>query len=202
MHAIQQLRNESGAPRRFLPPARYARLRFLSAVTVAILSFVALARADPALEYKVKAGFLFNFIRFVEWPARSFSETNSPVVIGVLSDDSAAPVLQQALAGKSVDNRPLEVRLIAEAGEARACHILFLGRDRKHQAGEILERLKGAAVLTVSEIEQFCQRGGMLNFVRQDESFRFEINLESAKRADLKISSRLSSMATIIKDTK
>ena len=135
MHLNQQQRNQSDIPPRLLPAARNAWLRRLAVLTVAVLASVSPGGADPVLEYKVKAGFLFNFIRFVEWPSNSFNETNSSVVIGVLSDDPAAPVLQHALAGKSVDGRALEMRLVTGAGEARVCHILFLGRARKNQAG-------------------------------------------------------------------
>jgi hypothetical protein len=123
-------------------------------------------------------------------------------VVGVLAEDLAAPVLQQALAGKSANGHPLEIRLLKETAEAGKCHLVFIGRAQEGRVKDIIEQLKAAPVLTVSEIDRFGQRGGMINLVRNDDSFRFEVNLNALERAGLKISSRLSSQATIVKDAK
>jgi hypothetical protein len=169
---------------------------------VLALSAIPAARpADPAFEYKVKAGFLFNFLKFVEWPPETFAADDMPFLIGVLDNDPAAPVLRQAFVGKTVNGRKIEVRSFPDPIGARVCQLLFLSRAQQNSVDELRRQLKGAAVLTVSETEQFCQRGGMINFVRQDESLRFEINLGAIKSAGLNMSSKLASMAIIVKET-
>ena len=152
---------------------------------------------DSELEYKVKAAFLYNFISFVEWPTNKVAGTNTTIVVGCLQDDPAAPVLARALEGKP--GRPIKLVVFKEKEDPGECHLLFIGRTRKAQVDDTLARLQKAPVLTVSEIDLFAQRGGMINFVRHERAFRFEVNLEAADRAGLRISSKLASMATIIK---
>ncbi len=152
---------------------------------------------DPTLEYKVKAGYLFNFARFVEWPAHSLSSTNSTITIGLLTSDPAAPILQQALSGKVANGRPLKVLLLAETSELALCHMFFFSRAEKGRLEEILKHSRGTTT-TVGEIDRFAHRGGIINLVRKDESYRFEINLKAGEQAGLKISSKLAVMATIV----
>src|SRR4051812_47499750 len=121
---------------------------------------------DPALEYKVKAAFLLNFAKFVGWPAQALSSGSVPLVVGTISDDPVAPVLTQALAGKSVNGHPLKVVTFEDADDLKHCHLLFLSRARKGQVDEVLKRLAGAPVLTVGEMEDFAHRGGIINLVR------------------------------------
>lgn len=204
MHSLEQQYEDRDTQARRDCLARIARARRMvwSIIAIIIGGAFSASAADAALEYKVKAGFIYNFIKFVEWPVTALSASNSSVVVGVLADDLAASVLQQALAGKSVNGHALEVRLLKETHEAGDCHLVFIGRAQEGRVKDILEQLKAAPVLTVSEIDQFGQRGGMINLVRNDDSFRFEINLKALERAGLKISSRLSSQATIVKDAK
>jgi hypothetical protein len=181
---------------------RTAGARSLAWIIVILAAAFSTFAAESALEYKVKAGFIYNFVKFVEWPATALGASNSSVVVGVLSDDPAAPVLQQALSGKSVNGRALEVRVLKETAGVGDCHLVFIGRTQEGRVKDVLDQLKEAPVLTVSESDRFCQRGGMINLVRNDDSFRFEINLKAAERASLKISSRLSGQATIVKNVK
>jgi hypothetical protein len=154
---------------------------------------------DAELEYKVKAAFLFNFISFVEWPAGKLAAKDTDVIVGCLPDDPAAPVLARALEGKTVEGRRIKLVVFKDTDDFRDCHLLFIGRARREKVDDVLSRLKQTPVLTVSEIDQFAQRGGMINFVRHERTFRFEINLGAAERAGLRISSKLASMATIVK---
>ena len=168
---------------------------------LAIACWLAGTAAAPAqdleLEYKLKAGFLFNFISFVEWPTNKLAGLNDPVRVGCLADDPAAPILARALEGKP--GRPIKLVVFKEKDDLRDCHLLFISRARKAQVEPTLARLQKAPVLTVSETDMFAQHGGMINFVRHERAFRFEIILEAAERANLRISSKLASMATIIK---
>jgi hypothetical protein len=172
----------------------------LSLAVACTLLLAPAARAqDAELEYKVKAAFLYNFISFVEWPAGKLAAKDTDVVVGCLPDDPAAPVLARALEGKTVEGRRIKLVVFKDTDDFRDCHLLFIGRARKDKVDDVLARLKQMPVLTVSEIDQFAQRGGMINFVRHERTFRFEINLGAAERSGLRISSKLASMATIIK---
>ena len=184
-----------------------SRLWFVSlwSVLLAALSMVATgAGADTAtaLEYKVKAGYLFNFAKFVDWPAKTLPVTNSPIVIGVLEDDPAAPLLDQQLQGKVANGHPLLVRRLPDLAGVPVCQIFFISRAQSQRTDELLANSQTAPVLLVGEADQFAHRGGMINFVRKDETFRLEVNLEAAEKAGLKVSSKLASIATLVKTRK
>jgi hypothetical protein len=153
---------------------------------------------DAELEYKLKAAFLFNFLKFTEYPTNQHVAPDNALVIGCLPDDPAAPILAAVMEGKTLDGRPLRLVAFKEGEDIRRCHLLFIGRALKVKGEEAIERLKASPVLTVGEVDQFAHRGGMINFVRHERTFRFEINLKAAERAGLRISSKLGSMATII----
>jgi hypothetical protein len=156
---------------------------------------------DAELEYKVKAAFIFNFISFVEWPTNKLAAADTVVLVGCLPEDPAAPILARALEGKVAEGRKIKFVVLKGVEEVGACHLLFLGREQKSHMDGVLAGLKGSPVLTVSELEGFGQRGGMINFVRHERTFRFEVNLGAAERVGLRISSKLASMATIVKTT-
>ena len=153
---------------------------------------------DAELEYKLKAAFLFNFLKFTEFPTNQYAAPDAALVIGCLPDDPAAPILAAVMEGKAIEGRPLRLVMFKEGDDIRRCHLLFITRTLKVKGEEAIERLKNSPVLTVGEVDQFAQRGGMINFVRHERTFRFEINLKVAERAGLRISSKLGSMATII----
>jgi len=181
---------------------RRAWLAALSAVLALLWASWSLRAAESsslALEYKVKAGYLFNFAKFVEWPTAALPETNSPIVVGVMDGAEALLAIQQQLQGKTVNHRPLQVKTIAADGPITACHILFVSRSAGQAAAEVRQALGQAATLLVGETEQFAERGGIIGFVREEESFRIHLNLEAATRAGLKVSARLSSIAKLVK---
>jgi len=164
-------------------------------------AMVAAADSDEAaaIEYKVKAGFLVNFVKFAQWPDNTFPSTNSPIIIGLFETDPAAPVLERALEQKTAGSRPLQVRRFSATEPPVNCHLFFLSRAEQAQAGRLLDRVKGIPVLTVSESEGFARGGGMINFVMKGGNIRFEINLAAVERAGLQISSKLANMATLVK---
>ena len=155
--------------------------------------------ADEGREYRVKAGFLFNFAKYVEWPTNALPQTNSEIRIGVLADDPAAPILQEVLAGKVANGRPIKVVLLKSVSALPDCHIFFLSRAERGRVDEVLARARGTTTVTVGEVDQFAHRGGIINFVRQNDAFRFEVNLSGAEQAGLKISAYLAGMATVVK---
>lgn len=150
--------------------------------------------AQPT-EYQLKAAFLFNFAMFVEWPQQAFAERTSPFVIGVLGENPFHDDLSKTLQNKKIDDHPLVVKEIRVPADATNCHLLFISASEKKRLPELLQSLKGTSVLTVSEIEQFTEEGGMINFVLQGTKVRFQINKDTASAAGLRISSKLMNLA-------
>ena len=154
------------------------------------------AAEPPALEYQVKAAFILNFAKFVEWPAQAFADAEAPLSIGIFGEDPFGEVLDQMSRDSKLNGRSVVIRRSRFLHELENCQILFFSRSEEASLVESLEALKGSSVLTVGESENFAERSGVIGFVRQDNKVRFEINLASARRAQLKISSKLLSLAS------
>lgn len=149
-------------------------------------------------EYTVKAAFLFNFAKFVEWPAEAFASPASPVVIAVLGRDPFGPMLDEMTHDERVNGREIVVRRVKWDDNLGGAHILFVGSSEARRMPQLLDRLGGTSVLTVGEYDEFARGGGMIHFVTQNYRVRFEINARAASNAGLKISSKLLSLATIV----
>lgn len=152
------------------------------------------ASAQDSLEYRVKAAFLFNFAKFIEWPQGESEE----FVIAVLGQDPFGPVLEATLAGKEVGGLPIAVRRIESLEGPDVGQILFVSRSEDEIVAEHLARL-GTGVLTVGESKPFARAGGMVNFVLRDGKVRFEIDATSAEESGIKISSKLLSVAVAVR---
>lgn len=157
------------------------------------------AQAQGSSEYAVKAAFLYNFTKFVEWPSGAFGESSAPLIVGVLGQDPFGGALDQILQGKTVNGRPVLIQRLTWGQNLRACHILFICQSERKRLAQILSSLRGMSVLTISEIAQFNQQGGIINFVIDQNKVRFEINMAAAEQGGLKISSRLLSLAKAAK---
>jgi hypothetical protein len=148
------------------------------------------AVAAPTAQ-QVEAVFLFYFSQFVEWPPRAFADERSPIVIGVLGADPFGGALDQAVAGEQVNGRPIVVRRLKSIDEAAGCHILYISSSESPQLPQILSTLKGRSVLTVSDLGDFVQSGGMIRFGLVDQRVRLYINEHAAQAAGLTLSSKL-----------
>ena len=155
--------------------------------------------AQPADEYQVKAGFLFNFAKFITWPEAAFPSPDTPFVIAIVGTDPFGVILDQAVAGKQVLDRPIVVRRFATLDDIDRCHILFASRSVTNQYERIFNKANTLFSLTVGESDQFAQRGGIINFVIRDQKIRFEINPDAARRADVRINAKLLKLAEIVK---
>ena len=153
------------------------------------------AQDSQPTEYQIKAAFLYNFAKFVDWPPGAFEQPKSPIVFGILGESPFREDLARTIQNKTVDSHPLVVRNYQSAAQATNCHILFICISEKKRLPEILMSLKGHSVLTVSETERFTEAGGMINFVLQGTKIRLRINNAAATQAGLKISSKLLSLA-------
>jgi len=163
------------------------------------LGFVAQISAQTAEESQVKAAYLYNFAKFVEWPAGIFRDPVDPAVICVVGDERTSDVLEQAVAGKKVSGRPMEARRPRSAAEFKSCHILFIGFSDKERIAGVLNGLQRSSVLTVGQSGQFIPLGGMINLELKDATIGLEIDPEASNAAGLKISSRLLVVARLVK---
>lgn len=161
-----------------------------------------LAASDPRRPSgvaEVKAVFLFNFTKFVEWPPEAFADPASPLVIGVLGPDPFGPALDEAVAGEKADGRRVEVVRFKSLDELGPCHILFIAAAYEERAPELLRRLRRDATLTVSDIPGFTARGGVVQFLTEGGRVRFEISQAAAERAGLRVSARLLNLASVVR---
>jgi hypothetical protein len=156
----------------------------------------------PPNEYEVKSACLYNFLKYVEWPAQALPDPKGPFLLGVLGDDPFGKLLDNTVADKSIDERKIMVRRSNRLEDLKTCHLLFVSQSEKSRVKRILADLKDAGVLTVGEFDTFAHDGGMINFTRAGEKVRFEINLNAAQRSGLKISPKLLNVAKIISPPK
>lgn len=145
--------------------------------------------AQAPNEYRVKAAFILNFARFVEWPADAYSE-GGVLVVGIIGDNPFGGSLDQ-LNGTTVNGRRISIRRFKVGDYLKGCQILFIGSSERNRLGKILDSVKGGNVLTIGELPQFNQAGGVIKFVIDDYKVRFEINAGAAGHARLRISSKL-----------
>ena len=157
----------------------------------------ALAVEGPG-EYEVKAALLFNFARFVAWPAESFSGPDAPFVVAVVGNDPFGQALERTLAGKTVGGRPIQIRRWRKARDRGPCQILFVAASERGSLRAVLDDVRDQPVLTVGDMAEFATSGGIIGLVMERSHVRFEINSASATRARLAISSRLLSLARVV----
>ena len=156
------------------------------------------ARVPSADEWQIKSAFIYNFTKFVEWPPAAFDTASQPIVIGVLGEQSLAEQLAAVVAGRNVNGRSIEVRPVRTAAEARATQLLFVTAAQESRFAAMRSELTDSPVLTVGETPSFSVTGA-IGFVQDGEKLRFEINVDIAERAHLKISSQLQKLAAAIR---
>jgi hypothetical protein len=150
-------------------------------------------------DYDVKAAYLYNFGHFVGWPANAASAKNDSFMVCVLGQDPFGPVLDTTLSGESIAGKRVTAKRISTPQESGNCQILFLSSVEDPQLHKIIEALNEQPVLTVSDMPQFSQRGGMIQFVLEGKKIRFEVNLTAAQHAGLTLSSELLKVATTVR---
>jgi hypothetical protein len=156
------------------------------------------AAQDATLEYRVKAEFLYNFAKFVEWPRRAFPGPDTPFTI-CLAGDPFRGVLERTIRGETLNGRLLTVRRIAAAEEVRGCHLVYVNESEERRSAEIIKAVGNEPMLTVGDTAAFMNNGGMIRFTERGRRIRFEINVAAAERASLRVSSRLLKLADIVR---
>jgi len=156
--------------------------------------------ADPETltEYQIKAGFFFNFTRFVEWPEDAFATPTSPIVACIVGETPLTDLLTGVALGKVVNGRAVSITWVKPADDFRACNLLFISEAAERRTSEILARLRKTHTLTVGENPGFPRAGGMINFSIQDNKVKLEMNLDAATRAGLKVNSKLIAVSRLV----
>lgn len=157
--------------------------------------------ADGPSEYEVKAAFLQKFTSFIEWPHYVFPYDDSPFVIGILGSDPFGDVLSEVIADHVVNERSFVIRRWERASDVSHCQILFISDSEAPHLADILLKLPAEGLLTVSDIPDFAGSGGVIGFFVEENRMRFEVNIEAARKADLKISSKLLNLARLVGQT-
>lgn len=155
--------------------------------------------AQTVEDSRVKAAYLYNFAKFVEWPPKAFRNAEDPTVICVLGDQRTSDALESGLSGKRADGKLVEARKPHSLAEIRSCHVLFIGFSDKQRIAQLLDQLQGANVLTVGQSDQFLALGGMINLALKDSRIELEIDPDASSAAGLKISSRLLVVGRLVK---
>jgi YfiR/HmsC-like len=153
------------------------------------------AQAQSLEEHDVKAAFVLKLMNFVQWPSEA---RGRDLIIGFIGADATSDALQRQAAGQSINGRRVVVRRLGVDDDLKACQVIFVGASERKNTPTVLERLRGASVLTVGEFDGFGQHGGIINLVVNDGRIHFEVNPHAAEQAHLQISSRLLSLATIV----
>jgi len=196
----QRIHNDMPSVARAFAGAAMVRLltAVLAAVMLPCVATITTAETPVLLENQVKALFLFNFAKYVDWPSQAFPSDNATIVIGLVGEGSFGDDFKQVIAGKTINGRTVVVKRVAGEQEYKSCHILFISASQKDHLAEILSAVKGSAILTVGETEQFLAQDGMINLRKKENKIRLEINLGAAQRANLKLSSKLLGVADVV----
>ena len=158
------------------------------------------AQTKAPTEYQVKAAFLYNFAKFVDWPPSAFSDVKQPLDICVYGRDPFGSALEDALLGKMVGERRVGLARAMQLQDLASCHVIFVSASVRESTADLANRLKGRAVLLVGESEGFAASGGTIQFTIEGNRVHFIINPDAAERAGLKISSKLLALAKIVRD--
>ena len=146
-------------------------------------------------EFQLKAAITYNFAKFVKWPDGTFLETTTPLVVCVMGNSKASSGFE-SLEGKYLGQHPIQVNYLQSPNDCHEGHVLYIANSKSHRVDEALFLFQGKPILTVSDIESFASRGGMVSLVKVRKNIRFAINLDAATSVDLQISSKLHPLAT------
>lgn len=155
--------------------------------------------APAASEYQIKSVFVYNFVNFVTWPETSFSSNDSNFNICILGEDPFGMLLDVTTEGQNAHNRPIAVQRIKKISDIRPCQILFVSESEEYRLADIFAFTERYTILTVSDIEDFILRGGMVEFFNSNNKVRLGINPDLARNANLHIDANLIQLSTIIK---
>ena len=176
-------------------PARFSMLLLVASIPT-------FAQTPAWDEYQVKAAYIFNFAKFVEWPTHPLADSSEPIRICIAGQSPVGSVLGDMVQGKKIGDRPLVVQHILDAQQAAKCQILFIGAAEKKRMPVLLEALKGSDILTVGESDDFIALGGLVGLRLEGKRVCIRVCLEAVDRTGLRISSKLLGLVEIVKGHK
>ncbi len=201
------MHNCGTVPRRYTPQGgltlshsgHFSQLAAVAMVWALIAVSSLHAQQSKPAEYEVKAAYLYNFGRFVQWPAKVAAAKGDTFAFCVLGQDPFGPTLDATIASETIDGKQVMAKRISRPQDALNCRVLFISSSEDNRLKEILGVLGKASVLTVSDMPQFSLRGGMIQFLLEGNRIRFEVNLTTAESAGLTLSSELLKVALTVR---
>jgi hypothetical protein len=178
----------------------FARLRSVASALILLLVAPSLVLPAPHVwaapggssqEYALKAAFLYNFCQYIEWPPRTFASSSSPIIIGIIGSNPFGSLLMETVDGERVRGRPIQLKYFRKLDDLRDCHILFISESERGRYNQILNALRGTAVVTVGESDQFIDNGGMIALRAAQNKVGLRINLAAVRTANVDMSSKL-----------
>lgn len=157
-----------------------------------------IAYAGEPSENQIKAVFIYNFVKFVEWPSHVFQSPDSPIVICTLGQDGLTDAID-TLSGRTAQGRKLVLKPIGRPAQADHCHVVYVARSEKGQFAAVLRPTR-EAVLTVGDMRGFAANGGIINFAMAENRITFEVNVDAVARAGLRLSSQLVKLARVVRE--
>jgi hypothetical protein len=167
-------------------------------VAATLMGAPATIAAQVSQEYEIKAAYLYKFVQFVDWPAEAFPDSSSTIHICVLGEDPFGPTLD-LIRDKIVRGRKLTIRRVTQPAGGPSCNVLFISSSERKRMREVVTSLGTSSVLTVGDMDSFAELGGMINLVTERNRVRFEINVDAAEHARLKLGSQLLNLARVIR---
>lgn len=186
----------------------YFNFNYFFKLVLFIFCYIVL-RSNPVLlqqnpgevEYRLKAVYLFNFLQFIEWPANVYENEESPVVVGIFGKDPFEKIIDETFSAEKAGSHPIQIIRFRKLEEMSSCHVLFISSSEKEISSASLKSLAESSILTVSDMENFAERGGSIGFYLENNKIKFEINMLALRQAQLKVSSKLMRLAKIINPT-
>lgn len=172
---------------------RVFQVGMVVSITLALGPMAAIAQSSG--EARIKAAFVHNFLKFVEWPVSAFSGPTDSLVVGILGRGPSSEAAAIFLAGKQVNSRFIAVRRLTDDDAAWKVHAIFIGGSNPKRSQVLVESLLGRGVLIIGESDRFVEDGGSIGMVLEDRRVRFDVNLDAAVAARLRISSKLLALA-------
>ncbi|MDB6039028.1 MAG: putative transrane protein [Verrucomicrobiales bacterium] len=157
------------------------------------------AASQVSKGYQIKAAFLYNFTKFVEWPPERFPDASSPIIIGIVGNNSFARELETIVKDRKVNGRAIIVKIVESAADASLAQVMFFNAGEENRRAWLLIPNQGIGVLTVGESESFVALGGMINFTMEGDKVRFEINIGVVEKEGLKLSAQLQKLAKTVR---
>lgn len=181
--------------RKLVRPLAFGALCLLIAV-----AGVPLAEAQEGASYEtIKAHFVFNFLKFVQWPKEAFENKKSPIVIGVFTNEDFSRKLEAIVRGKTIGDRPVEVVQSDDVKDLLACHLVYFEGHNEKDLAKAVHAFEKGHTLTVGDARTFSDEGGIIRLFQERKKVRFEVNLRAARKKELKVSSKLLGLAAIVR---